>query len=135
MRRLPSSGCSRIRWRRAGCRWPDGSSSTAGERFALPNVCAGFRRVLLKRSMSREVPRLRIGDRTVGSGEPLFVIAEIGLNHGGSVDRALALVEAAASAGASAVKLQTLVASELVAPACPPPGHVQATSLRDFFAT
>jgi sialic acid synthase SpsE len=85
--------------------------------------------------MSREVPRLRIGDRVVGPGEALFVIAEIGLNHGGSVDRALALVDAAAAAGASAVKVQTLVASELVAPLAPGPTHVHADSLRDFFAT
>jgi sialic acid synthase SpsE len=80
------------------------------------------------------MPFMRIGRRRIGDGEPLFVIAEIGLNHGGSVDRALALIDAAAAAGAAAVKLQTLVASELVAPSCPAPAHVTATSLRDFFA-
>lgn len=63
----------------------------------------------------------------------MFVIAEIGLNHGGSPDMALALVDAAHAAGASAVKLQTLRADGLVAGHCPPPAHVVASSLREFF--
>jgi sialic acid synthase SpsE len=75
-----------------------------------------------------------IGRRRVGPGEPLFVIAEIGLNHGGSLDRALALVDAAAEAGASAIKLQTLIAVDLVARDCPAPAHVRAESLQAFFA-
>jgi N,N'-diacetyllegionaminate synthase len=85
--------------------------------------------------MRLEHAAMRIGSRTVSYGSPLFVIAEIGLNHGGSVARAIALVDAAADAGADAIKLQTIVADELVAPACPPPMHVQAASLTDFFAT
>ena len=78
---------------------------------------------------------MTIGARRVGAGQPLYTIAEIGLNHGGSADRALKMIDAAAAAGVSAVKLQTLTAADLVAPACPAPAHVTATSLRDFFAT
>jgi sialic acid synthase SpsE len=74
-----------------------------------------------------------IGIHRVGPGAPLFVIAEIGLNHGGSLTDALAMVDAAATAGASAVKLQTLRARTLVAPACPAPAHVTADSLVAFF--
>jgi N,N'-diacetyllegionaminate synthase len=76
----------------------------------------------------------QIAGRRIGNGEPLFVVAEIGLNHDGSVDRALALVDEAAKAGAQAIKLQTLYADRLVAAHCPAPQHVRAQSLRELFA-
>ena len=76
-----------------------------------------------------------IGGRRLGGGQPLFVVAELGLNHGGSVTRALALVDAAATAGASAVKLQTIVADALVAEEGGALTHVGQRSLRAFFRT
>ena len=83
--------------------------------------------------MPLDYPAISIAGRRVAEDIPPFVIAEIGINHGGSIDRALALVDAAAAAGAHAVKLQTILAGELVAPSCPAPSHVEAESLVDFF--
>src|SRR5258706_586322 len=54
--------------------------------------------------MSRKC--VRIGSRLVGEGEPVFVIAEIGINHNGSIELAKKMVDGAARAGCDAVKLQ-----------------------------
>ena len=48
-----------------------------------------------------------IADRAVGVDQPPFVVAELSANHGGSLARALAVMEAAKAVGADAVKLQT----------------------------
>lgn len=58
---------------------------------------------------------LTFEDRTIGSGHPTFVIAEIGSNHGGDLDEALRYVDAAAAAGADSVKFQTIQLDQLLA--------------------
>lgn len=51
---------------------------------------------------------IKIGSHSVGSSHPVFIIAEIGINHEGSVDACAKMIEAAVIAGADAVKLQTI---------------------------
>jgi pseudaminic acid synthase len=50
---------------------------------------------------------IRIGNRTIGIGEAPFITAEMSGNHNQSLERALEIVEAAAKAGAHALKIQT----------------------------
>lgn len=62
---------------------------------------------------------LRIGDRTIGEGHPTFLIAEVGMAHDGSLGIARAHIDAAAAAGADAVKFQTHIADAESTPAEP----------------
>jgi N-acetylneuraminate synthase len=49
---------------------------------------------------------LQIGERQVGEGHPVFITAEIGINHNGDVEIAKKLIDAAKVAGCDAVKFQ-----------------------------
>lgn len=55
---------------------------------------------------SSDTPRVTIGERAVGPGEPTYVIAEIGINHNGDLGIAKKLIDAASVAGCDAVKFQ-----------------------------
>lgn len=56
---------------------------------------------------------IKIGNYTIGNGHKPFIIAEMSGNHNQSLDRALELVDAAAEAGAHALKLQTYTADTI----------------------
>lgn len=68
-----------------------------------------------KRPISRFNEEIHIGSRVIGKKHPPYVVAEIGLNHNGSVDLARALIDAAAEANCQAVKFQTFTKERLSA--------------------
>ena len=56
---------------------------------------------------------MKIESHNIGSGEKPFVIAELSANHNGSLERALATIDAAKKCGADAIKLQTYSADTM----------------------
>jgi len=54
----------------------------------------------------------KIGNRTIGDNEPPLIIAEIGINHNGSLDAAIAIAESAIKSGAEVIKHQTHVVED-----------------------
>jgi len=72
--------------------------------------------------------RVVVAGRTIGGGAPTFVVAEAGVNHDGDLDVARRLVDAAADAGADAVKFQTFRADALVSREAPKAAYQRETT-------
>lgn len=57
--------------------------------------------------------QIKISEKSIGPGCPVFLIAEAGLNHDGNIEQAKTLVSEAKSAGADMIKFQVFQADEL----------------------
>ncbi len=57
---------------------------------------------------------IKIGDRMIGPDYPTYIIAEIGGNFDGSLEKAKRLIDAAKEAGADCAKFQTFKAESIV---------------------
>lgn len=68
----------------------------------------------LKRILYGLPHRIKVGKKYVGEGEPVFTIAEIGINHNGDLELAKRLIDEAAKAGADAVKFQKRTTEEIL---------------------
>lgn len=71
---------------------------------------------------------ISIGSQQVGPGMPVFIIAEAGVNHNGSLETAKRLVDAAAEAGANVVKFQTFKAENVVSKTAPKAKYQERTT-------
>ena len=56
---------------------------------------------------------MKIGNKTIGGDNPVFIIAELSANHNGSLATALETIKAAKRSGADAVKIQTYKADTM----------------------
>ena len=72
--------------------------------------------------------RIVIGERVIGAGAPVFIVAEAGVNHNGDLALARELVDVAAEAGADAVKFQTFSADALVSRDAPKAAYQRETT-------
>lgn len=81
-----------------------------------------------------------IGNKRVGDGERTYFVAELSANHGQKLERALQAVDAAAQAGADAIKLQTYTPDTLTLKSDAPPFVVKTKNewagrtLHDLYA-
>ncbi|MDA0219544.1 MAG: N-acetylneuraminate synthase family protein [Proteobacteria bacterium] len=82
--------------------------------------------------MTTSHPEIEIAGRPVGPDHAPLVIVEVGINHEGEFDKAIALVDAAADAGAEVVKFQCHIIDKEMVPTDMTPGEISSESLWDI---
>jgi len=75
---------------------------------------------------------LKIGNYLIGDNHPVFVIAEVGINHNGSLKLAKKMVEHAKKTGANCIKFQTHIAEKEMINTKLKPGNLSKKSLWDI---
>ncbi len=73
-----------------------------------------------------------IAGRKIGPDHPPLVIVEVGINHEGSFDKAIAMVDAAVGAGAEIVKFQCHITEKEMVPTDMTPGEISSEKLWDI---
>ncbi len=68
----------------------------------------------VRAGLGEDVARIKIRERWIGDGKPVYFIADIGANHDGDLGRAKKLIRLAAEAGADAAKFQNFRAPKIV---------------------
>lgn len=82
--------------------------------------------------MNSKTAEIKIGNRMIGVEYPPFVIAEVGINHEGDVNKALQMVDAAVSAGSEVIKFQCHIAEQEMIPTDMTPGEISTERLWDI---
>ncbi len=70
---------------------------------------------------------IKINNKKIGKYNPVFIIAEAGVNHNGSLKLAMKMADAAKDAGADAIKFQTFKTEELVTQMAPKANYQKKT--------
>ncbi|MCZ8312827.1 MAG: N-acetylneuraminate synthase family protein [Magnetospirillum sp.] len=78
------------------------------------------------------MPAFEIAGRKIGPDHPPLVIVEVGINHEGSFDKAIAMVDAAVGAGAEVVKFQCHITEKEMVPTDMTPGEISSEKLWDI---
>lgn len=68
----------------------------------------------IKKLFTNLPSKVKVGRRYIGSGYPVFVIAEIGINHNGDIEIAKKLIDEAVTSGVDAVKFQKRTTKEIL---------------------
>lgn len=76
---------------------------------------------------------IKIKSKILGAERPVLIVAEIGMNHDGDLDKALAMIESASDCGADAVKFQMHIAEAETLKDAPPPPYFTDEPRYDYF--
>lgn len=74
---------------------------------------------------------IEIGEKKIGKNQPVFIIAEAGVNHNGDVQIAIELIKEAKKVGADCVKFQTFKADRIVTKTSPKAAYQLKTTDKD----
>lgn len=75
---------------------------------------------------------IEIAGRKIGLDHPPYIMAEVGINHEGEVEKAIQLVDAAIAAGAEVVKFQCHITEKEMVPTNMTPGEISSEKLWDI---